>query len=107
MKFEIGIILFSVILSAFYSGSEAAYYSANRMKLAIFKKKKRRGAQLALEYIKSPSRYLSTILIGNNIANILFGSFVAVSLNELYGETLVVFFQQVLFSYSVKFCLNP
>ncbi|MCA9733162.1 HlyC/CorC family transporter [candidate division KSB1 bacterium] len=101
MKFEIGIILFSVILSAFYSGSEAAYYSANRMKLAIFKKKKRRGAQLALEYIKSPSRYLSTILIGNNIANILFGSFVAVSLNELYGETLVVFFST---SFILIFC---
>ncbi|KAA3661198.1 MAG: HlyC/CorC family transporter [Calditrichaeota bacterium] len=79
------------MLSAFYSGSESAYYSANRLKLSIFKREKRRGAKLALGYAKSPSRFLSTILVGNNIANVLFGSYVAVVLNDVYSEATVVF----------------
>lgn len=91
MIFEFWVILFSVVLSAFYSGSESAYYSANRLKLSIFKREKRRGAKLALGYAKSPSRFLSTILVGNNIANVLFGSYVAVVLNDVYSEATVVF----------------
>ncbi|KAA3613957.1 MAG: HlyC/CorC family transporter [Calditrichaeota bacterium] len=90
MTIELWIILLSFILSAFYSGSEAAFYSANKLKLSIFKKEQHRGAKLAIEFIKSPSRYLSTILVGNNAANVLFGSYMAIMLKNYYSETMVV-----------------
>lgn len=93
---EIWIILISFLLSSFYSGSEAAFYSANRLKLSIFKQKKHRGARLAVEFIDSPSRYLATILVGNNIANVLFGSAMAITLKGIFSETAVVFISTTL-----------
>ncbi len=90
------IILISFLLSAFYSGSEAAFYSVNRLKLSIFKRKHHRGARLAIEFINSPSRYLAAILVGNNIANVLFGSAMAIALHGVFSETAIIFISTTL-----------
>ena len=90
MIIELLIIGASFFLSIFYSASEAAFYSANRLKMTILAKNGAKSARLAIDLIKSPERFLSTILIGNNIANIAFGSIMAVALQPFFNESVVV-----------------
>ncbi len=67
------IILF-LLLSALFSGSEIAFISANKLKIELKKKRsERRGAILARFY-ERPSQFLGTMLVGNNVALVVFTS---------------------------------
>ncbi len=60
-----------IILSGFFSGSEAALLSIGRAKVRALREQKRRGSK-ALEWLKNhPKRLIITILVGNNIVNVL------------------------------------
>jgi putative hemolysin len=66
------LILFFLILSALFSGSEIAFVSANKLRIELKKNKgSRRGAILAHFYEK-PADFLGTMLVGNNIALVIF-----------------------------------
>ncbi|RME00131.1 MAG: DUF21 domain-containing protein, partial [Calditrichaeota bacterium] len=86
MNLEIKIALLAFILSAFYSGSESVFYSAHRIKIEVLRRRKIFGANWVAKYLDHPERYLSTILVGNNIANVLFGSFTAIYLSRFFNE---------------------
>jgi CBS domain containing-hemolysin-like protein len=58
-----------LLLSAFFSGSETAMFAANRLRLRHLKEEGHARAQVALHLLEHPARLLSTILVGNNIAN--------------------------------------
>lgn len=80
-----------VAFSAFFSGSEIAYASANRMRL---KKNAERGGlkdRLALYIYDHYNNTLSTILIGNNLANIATSSLATVIAVELVGDVGAVY----------------
>lgn len=65
-------ILFFLILSAFFSGAEIAFISANKLGIEVEKNKgTRRGSILASIY-KEPKDFLGTMLVGNNIALVAF-----------------------------------
>jgi CBS domain containing-hemolysin-like protein len=65
-------ILFFLILSAFFSGAEIAFISANKLGIEVEKNKgTRRGSILASLY-KDPKDFLGTMLVGNNIALVAF-----------------------------------
>ena len=89
MGIEITALIFLIIISAFFSGTEIAFIVANKIKIEVKARKKRLDAQSALYFINNPQTFFSTILIGNNIVNIAFASISAVflsvffSLNEL------------------------
>ena len=69
------LILVFLALSALFSGSEIAFISANKLKIELLKNKgKRRGTILAGFYEK-PANFLSTMLVGNNIALVAFSIF--------------------------------
>ena len=89
MSEELQIAVLAFILSALYSGSEAAFYAAHPLKIQVLKRRDVARAELVSHYLENPQQYLSTILIGNNIANILFGSFLAVYLSQFYNEFIV------------------
>lgn len=59
-----------IVLSAFFSASETAFTSANRVKLKTMMQNGNRRAKLAYELAEDYDRLLSTILVGNNIVNI-------------------------------------
>ncbi|MBQ3484567.1 MAG: HlyC/CorC family transporter [Clostridia bacterium] len=63
-------ILICVALSAFFSSSETAFTSANRVKLKTMMQNGNKRAKLAYELAEDYDRLLSTILVGNNIVNI-------------------------------------
>lgn len=74
MFFELIILIFLIILSAFFSSSEMAYVTSNKIKVEIKARKKNFSAKNAFYFINNPQDFFSTILIGNNIANIAFAS---------------------------------
>lgn len=69
------IILGCLILSAFFSGMEIAFVSANRVELAIEKQKTGVLAVLLKKVTENSSRFIATMLVGNNIALVAYGIF--------------------------------
>ena len=62
------IILFSLLLSAFFSGMEIAYLTSNKLKLELDKQSNSTVSRLLQRILHSPSKYLATMLVGNNIS---------------------------------------
>jgi putative hemolysin len=76
-----------IILSAFFSSSETAISSVNKIRLKKFANEGRRGSKRALQLVKNGNfdKTLSTILVGNNIVNIAAASISATLATELFG----------------------
>lgn len=72
---ELNLALVGVALSAFFSGSELAYISANPLQLEVWRKQHRRGAAQALRLIADPDMFLITVLVGTTLSNVFATSF--------------------------------
>lgn len=77
-------IVISIILSAFFSGIEIAFISANKLKVELDKKQGIFSAKVYSKFIKSPSRFITTMLLGNNISLVIFGIAAAALLEPLF-----------------------
>jgi len=66
-----GAIFVLLVLSGFFSGSETALTAASRGKLRTAADKGSRGAQQALEVTEDNERLIGSVLLGNNVVNIL------------------------------------
>jgi len=82
----IGVLIFLIILSAFFSGSETGLVSLNRYRLRHLAKTKHRGAVRAAKLLERPDRLIGLILLGNNFVNILASSIATILALRLYGE---------------------
>ena len=69
------IILFSLLSSAFFSGMEIAYVSSNRVNLEIEKNQLGLIPKILSIITQNPSRFIATMLIGNNFALVIYGIF--------------------------------
>ncbi|MDT8384801.1 MAG: HlyC/CorC family transporter [Gammaproteobacteria bacterium] len=81
-----GVLIFLIILSAFFSGSETGLVSLNRYRLRHLAKTKHRGATRAAKLLERPDRLIGLILLGNNFVNILASSIATILALRLYGE---------------------
>ncbi|MDI1316487.1 hemolysin family protein [Flavobacterium sp.] len=72
---EIGIIIICLILSAFFSGMEIAFVSSNKIYLEIEKKQDDFISQILTKLTRKPSKFIATMLVGNNIAMVVYGFF--------------------------------
>jgi putative hemolysin len=70
---EILVILFMLALSAFFSGMEIAYVTSNKLKVELDKSKGLLTARILSGFFRDPSRFIGTILLGNNIALVIYG----------------------------------
>lgn len=73
MPVEISILIISLLLSAFFSGMEIAYVSSNKIRLEIQKSQNKRYSFLLRSITKSPSRFIVSMLVGNNITLVVYG----------------------------------
>jgi putative hemolysin len=67
------IIVSSLILSAFFSGMEIAYVSSNKIHIEIEKKQNNFLAKVLQKITNRPSKFIATMLVGNNIALVVYG----------------------------------
>ena len=80
------IILICLILSAYFSATETAFSSLNRIRIKNMAEKKNKKAKLVLELSENYDSMLSSILIGNNIVNIASASMATVLFVKLLGD---------------------
>lgn len=79
------ILLGLIILSAYFSSSETALSSINKIRLKNYVDENRKGSKKALHVIENYDKALSTILVGNNIVNIAASSIATKMATELIG----------------------
>ena len=72
---QILILVFLIIVNAFFAGSEMAFVSVNQMKLKAMGEKGHRRAKLVLKLVESPNDFLSAIQIGVSLSSMLSGAF--------------------------------
>lgn len=82
----LGMLVFLLLCSAFFSSSETGMLSLNRYRLRHQAKEGHRGAKRASALLERPDRLLGTILVGNNFVNILASSIATVLAIKLWGE---------------------
>ena len=77
------IIIVMLLLSAFFSGMEIAFFNKNRLKLEIDRKQSRLFDFIADIFARHPGQYITTILVGNNIALVIYSLCMSVLLRAL------------------------
>jgi len=90
LVFLISSLIFLLVLSGFFSGSETGMMAANKIKLKNLSKKSKNSAKRALELLKKPDQLLSAILVGNNFANILASAIVTIIMIEYFGGNVLL-----------------
>ena len=88
METYVLIIAISLLFSAFFSGMEIAFISSNKIHIEIEKKQAGLLANVLTRLTKKPSKFIATMLIGNNIALVIYGLFM--------GDLLMTWFQGIL-----------
>ena len=89
---EIGIIILCLILSAFFSGLEIAFVSSNKIYLEIEKKQDDFISKILTKLTQKPSKFIATMLVGNNISMVVYGFFM--------GDLLMRWFVRVGFEFT-------
>ena len=84
MTLEIILIIISIILSAFFSSSEAAFLSIQKTKLFHMVNLKQKGANNVAKLLENKDKLLSTIVLGNNIANIVFAGGISCIIKDIF-----------------------
>ena len=87
------IIISTILLSAIFSGLEIAFITADKMQMEIINKKGGITAKVLTAFTGSPSRFIATLLIGNNLALVTFG----VYMEELLEPQFKLFTENTLF----------
>lgn len=110
---ELLIILLVITVSAFFSGSEIGFVSANRLKLELKARKNTLSGRYLNYFVRNPESFLSTTLIGNNIANVAYATLMAlflvspitVNYLELFGrqpsDVTILLIQTVIASFVI------
>ncbi|AXT62601.1 HlyC/CorC family transporter [Aquimarina sp. AD10] len=88
MEFQIIVVVLSLILSAFFSGMEIAYVSSNKIHIEIEKKQGGFISNILTRLTKKPSKFIATMLVGNNIALVVYGIYMGDILIDVFESYL-------------------
>jgi CBS domain containing-hemolysin-like protein len=100
MEIQIVVIFLSILLSAFFSGMEIAYVSANKFQIELEKKKEGFIAKILTRLTSKSSKFITTMLVGNNIALVVYSFFMGKLIidflpTESLNEFTVLFIQTI------------
>lgn len=101
MEVELIIILISILLSAFFSGMEIAFVSSNKLHIELEKKREGFIPKILNKITQKPSKFITTMLVGNNISLVLYSYYMGVFLLrflplENYNDFSVLLIQTII-----------
>ena len=74
---DLFVILLMLVLSAFFSGSEIAFVAANRLRVEVAARRGGRVGRLVSDFLEDPASFLTTTLVGNNVALVVYSTLMA------------------------------
>ncbi len=80
MLINIIIVSFTLLFSAFFSGMEIAFISSDKLRIEIDKQQGKFSSKIISKFINNQGRYIATMLVGNNIALVMYGLVMAIIL---------------------------
>lgn len=86
------VIIISLIFSAFFSGIEIAFVSANKLEIALDKEKNTFSSSVVFRFLNNQSNLITSMLIGNNIALVIYGIFMAKVCSQPFEQFLIEYF---------------
>lgn len=97
------VIIATILLSAFFSGMEISFISSNRLRIEIDRKQQSFASNAITRFMSNPGQFIVTMLIGNNVALVIYGLLTATLLEPwlsgfIPSEPLVLLTQIVLSS---------
>src|SRR5690554_1147446 len=100
-SYQWGVVLAMLICSAFFSGMEITFVSANKLKIELDGKQGSFLAKILAGFLKKPSRFIGTMLVGNNIALVIYGIYMAKILEPkialyTHSEAIILIVQTIL-----------
>ncbi|KAF5051756.1 hypothetical protein DSECCO2_415680 [anaerobic digester metagenome] len=81
-------VVITILFSAFFSGMEIAFVTANKLKIEVDKAKDFLPARILSKFVKRPSRFIGALLLGNNIALVIYGIYIARILEQPIRQLL-------------------
>jgi CBS domain containing-hemolysin-like protein len=107
MEYLLAIIV-TLLLSAFFSGMEIAFISSNKLRIGLEYKQGSFSAKLLAGFLKRPSRFIGTMLVGNNMVLVLYGIFMGLLLDQLlesfgFGDFSLLAWQTVISTVVILF----
>ena len=98
---NIFLILVMLLFSAFFSGSEIAFVTANRLKIEVDNNAGKLSGKILSGFLKNSDRFIATMLVGNNIALVVYGMCFADLVNpfletSISSEALVMLIQTII-----------
>jgi len=103
--YNLGVIISMLLFSAFFSGTEIAFISANKLQVELESQQGKLAGRILAFFTQKPSRLINTALVGNTIALVIYGIYMAFLLEpwiasklpeSINGSTTVVLIQTIL-----------
>ncbi len=85
------VIFVTLVFSAFFSGVEIAFISADKLQIELSNKQGEISGKILSRFLNKPSWFISTTLIGNNVALVVYGIFMAFVLEPMISAWLPEF----------------
>tara|TARA_R110001592_G_scaffold85771_2_gene253363 strand:+ start:5697 stop:6977 length:1281 start_codon:yes stop_codon:yes gene_type:complete len=86
--YQVTVIIITLIFSAFFSGTEIAFVTSSKLQIELQSKKGALSGRILAFFTQKPSRLINTALVGNTIALVMYGYFMALILEPLIMDVL-------------------
>jgi CBS domain containing-hemolysin-like protein len=100
-------IFWTLLFSAFFSGMEIAFITSNKLRFELDKKQKNLSTSILAIFFKNPQQFIATMLVGNNIALVIYGLLMAQLLTPLFlwanNQLIITLFQTIIATTIVLF----